>query len=193
MKEIKKYGNIMIDIETLSTHTNASIIQIAAVEFNKYNGKTGKECCIKICPNEWCLNQRHVDGNTIKWWMEQDKEVVETIFNNTDNTVTLKDGLIILENFVKECDNVENDEEAVIVWGNGSTMDITILQSAYEYFNMNTPWKYWAVNDVRTIVSLNPDIKENCPFEGTKHNPIDDCKHQIKYLSQIFNSLHNEQ
>ena len=38
---IKKFGNIMVDLETLSTHTNASIIEIAAVEFNKETGEIG--------------------------------------------------------------------------------------------------------------------------------------------------------
>ena len=80
-------------------------------------------------------------------------------------------------------------DKKIKVWGNGSTMDITILQSAYEYFNMSIPWQYWAVNDVRTIVDLNPEIKKNCTFEGVKHNPIDDCKHQIKYLTETIKNI----
>ena len=39
---IKNFGNIMVDLETLSTHTNASIIEIAAVEFNKETGEIDK-------------------------------------------------------------------------------------------------------------------------------------------------------
>lgn len=189
MKNANKYGNVMIDIETLSTHTNASIIEIAAVEFNKNNGDIGKQFSVKIRPDEWSLNGRHIDGNTIEWWLKQDKEVIDTIFYNDSKTVSLKEALILLQDFINKCDNSESEKEAVVVWGNGSTMDITILQSAYEYFDIKTPWKYWAVNDVRTIVSLKPEIKDNCIFEGVKHNPIDDCKHQIKYLSQIMKTL----
>ena len=43
---------IMIDLETLSTRTNASIISIAAVEFG-LNGDTGREMILKIKPSEW--------------------------------------------------------------------------------------------------------------------------------------------
>jgi hypothetical protein len=76
------------------------------------------------------------------------------------------------------------------VWGNGSTMDITILESAYEYFGIEIPWKYWAVNDVRTIVDLNPSIKKNCEFDcGVRHSAIADCLYQIKYTTDTIKSL----
>ena len=40
-------------------------------------------------------------------------------------------------------------------------------QEQVDYFNMPIPWQYWAV----------------------KHNPIDDYKYQIKYLSQTIKEL----
>lgn len=42
MDRYTKYGNVMIDLETLSTHTNAAIIEIGVVEFNKYTGDIGQ-------------------------------------------------------------------------------------------------------------------------------------------------------
>lgn len=56
---------------------------------------------------------------------------------------------------------------------------------------MTVPWKYWAVNDVRTIVDLKPDVKKNYKFEGTKHSSVDDCKHQIGYLSETLRTVLN--
>lgn len=211
-KNFYQYGNVMIDIETLSTHTNASILSIAAVEFNKFTGEIGKSFYVNISPSEWTNNGRHIDGNTIQWWLKQDKEARESLLNE-NNTSDLKTALYNLSKFIDSCDNVlitdgrgniakqfkyyeevydvpEDDKNnKVIVWGNGSTMDITILQSAYEYFNMPTPWKYWAVNDVRTIVNLNPSIKKNMEFKGVKHHPLADCEHQIKYLTETIKSL----
>lgn len=213
-----KYGNVMIDLETLSTKTNASIIEIAAVEFNKYSGETSEVFRARIDPSEWGKNGRDVDGCTVKWWMEQDKDAIKTLLEEPvwcKPYVTLKEALGKLSTFINKCDNTLFDENAkeievfngwsgrtdiltipeddkkrrVTVWGNGSTMDITILQSAYEYFGMKTPWQYWAVNDVRTIVDLKPEVKANTKFEGVKHSAIDDCKHQIKYLSQTFKEL----
>ena len=54
---IKKFGNIMVDLETLSTHTNASIIEIAAVEFNKETGEIGHIFHQSIDASEWGYGQ----------------------------------------------------------------------------------------------------------------------------------------
>ena len=54
---------------------------------------------------------------------------------------------------------------------------------------MKLPWKFWAVNDVRTIVDINPDIKKNCKFDGTPHCAVDDCKHEIKYLVETLKTI----
>lgn len=193
MTRFEKFGNVMIDLETLSTHTNAAIIEIGAVEFNKYTGEIGSKLNIIINPSDWCKNERHVDGETIQWWFKQKNEARKR-FITKQNDVTyldLKSALNALKYFIMDCDSVDDDKN-VVVWGNGATMDITILESAYEYFNMETPWKYWSVNDVRTIVDLNPTIKKNCKFEeGIKHSAVADCLHEIKYTVETIKSLKN--
>ena len=211
-----RFGKVMIDLETLSTKTNASIMSIAAVEFNKFSGESFNTLYIKIDPSEWGKNGRDVDGNTVKWWLEQEKDATQSLLEKPfDGYATLKSALERLSKFIEACDNTlieegetkietfnpwsgetevfiipkDDEKRRVTVWGNGATMDITILQSAYEYFGMKTPWQYWAVNDVRTIVDFKPEIKANTEFEGVKHYPIDDCKHQIKYLSETIKEL----
>ena len=182
---IKKFGNIMVDLETLSTHTNASIIEIAAVEFNKETGEIGHIFQQSIDASEWGENNRHIEGSTLLRRMEQNKVLLNKYKNHNSKLHTV---LQRFRQFYNEHTLNGNNEETVL-WGNGSTMDITILQSAYEHFKEPTPWKYWAVNDVRTIVNLNPEIKKNCTFEGDKHDPVDDCRHQIKYLVETLKSI----
>lgn len=186
----KSFGNIMIDVETLSTRTNASIIEIAAVEFNKYTGAVGDIFDRLVEPSEWVKNDRNVDGTVILWWMCHPDVMTKKFLDVTIKKSNLKSALYDLSTFVKEHDNINNDgRERVTVWGNGVTMDITVLQSAYEHFNMKVPWQFWAVNDCRTISSIIPDIKENTEFEGVRHNPVDDCKHQIKYVSIVLKKI----
>lgn len=207
-----RYGNIMIDLETLSTRTNATITKIAAVEFNKWTGETGDELLLYIDENEWGKHNRHIDGETIVWWLSQSEDAVKSLLS-TDVKLTLNAALQELSTFIRGHDNImdeipqfdldenhillpEDDKKRrVVVWGNGATMDISILQSAYEHFDYIVPWQYWAVNDVRTIVDLKPSVKKDTQFEGVKHNPIDDCKHQIKYLCNTLKELkiNNEQ
>ena len=185
-----RFGNMMIDVETLSTRTNASIIEIAAVEFNKLSGEIGDTFDILIKPSEWGCNGRDADGRTVLWWMNQSVEAKKRYNGDENNMSSLHNALCDLTLFVKNHDNTDKQSgKSVVVWGNGATMDITILQSAYEHFHMETPWKYWAVNDCRTIVDIMPEIKKYTPFEGVKHSAMDDCKHQIKYVSKTLHAI----
>lgn len=193
MADFRKFGQIMIDLETLSTHTDASIIEIGAVEFNKYTGDIGETFDLIIKPDDWGKFNRHIDGNTIQWWFSQNKDARERFLSDNNETfVSLKEALYKLSDFILRC-GVEdgNAHNKVTVWGNGATMDITILQNAYEYFDIKIPWSYWSVNDVRTIVDLNPKIKKNCIFDsGIKHSAVADCLHEIKYLTETIKTLH---
>ena len=187
----ERFGSVMIDLETLSTHNNAAIIEIGAVEFNKYTGEVGEKFNVIIDPKDWCKNDRHVDGETIQWWFNQTDEARKRFTHKNDMyaIVTLKYALWKLKYFIMDCDTVD-DNKNVVVWGNGATMDISILENAFNYFDIEVPWKFWAVNDVRTIVDLNPSIKKNCEFEsGVRHSAIADCLHQIKYTTDTIKSL----
>lgn len=193
MGNFQKYGHVMIDLETLSTHTNAAIIEIGAVEFNKETGEIGDKFSVRITPSDWCNNGRHVDGETIVWWMKQSEDARKRYTERGEGLImNLKAALVKLSAFIRNCSEQvpsTDHHDTVVVWGNGATMDITILESAYEYFGETIPWKYWAVNDVRTIVDLNPSVKKGMKFDGVKHSAIDDCKHQIKYLVATLNTL----
>lgn len=192
MGDYHKYGNVMIDLETLSTHTNAAIIEIGAVEFNKQTGEVGDKLNIIINVSDWTKNGRHVSGETVQWWFNQSLEARQRFIDKQDDVeyMNLKEALERLRYFIMGCDCLAEDNENVVVWGNGSTMDITILQSAYEYFDIEVPWKFWSVNDVRTIVDLNPTIKYKTKFtSGVKHSAVADCLHQIKYMVNTIKSL----
>ena len=189
----EKFGNVMIDLETLSTHKDAAIIEIGAVEFNKFTGEIGETFNVIIKPSDWCKNDRHVDGETIQWWFKQTNEARKRFVNPPSDVLCtdLLDALMKLKYFVFDCDTIDDDKN-VVVWGNGSSFDIAILESAYNYFQIDLPWKFWFVNDVRTIVGLKPSIKYKYKFNGIKHSAVDDCKYQIKYLTEIIKSLKHE-
>lgn len=75
------------------------------------------------------------------------------------------------------------------VWGNSNRFDLGALEIIYNKLKKEIPWKYSLERDVRTLVSFAPNIKKNMPFNGVKHDPIDDCKHQINYCTEIYNKL----
>ncbi|MDU7827815.1 MAG: 3'-5' exoribonuclease, partial [Escherichia coli] len=102
-----------------------------------------------------------IDRDVIKRWLKQSREAQSAIM--TDE-IPLDDALLQLREFIDE----NSGEFFVQVWGNGA-------------------------NDVRTIVELGKaidfDARTAIPFEGERHNALDDARYQAKYVSVIWQKL----
>lgn len=192
----ERFGNIMVDLETLGTRQDAIVLEISAVEFNCHTGEIGEVFDAKLDIDEQVQYRRSLNCETLQWWFKQDEEARKNIFDEDVDIIRFNIPWELAEfsNFVERCNNKcnsDSDRRVVKLWGNGSLFDLGILQNMYETClpNMKLPWKFWAVNDVRTIVDLNPDVKRNCKFDGTPHCAVDDCKHEIKYLVETLKTI----
>ncbi|EFC6930438.1 exonuclease [Escherichia coli] len=178
--------HLMIDLETMGTNTNAPIVVIGAVFFDPQTGEIGPVFYIVISLTDAMNTGAAPDGGTIKWWLKQSSEARAAIL--TDQ-VKLKDALSRFREFINEY----SDEKFVQVWGNGATFDNAILRTSYERLEIPCPWRYHNDRDVRTIVELGKtidfDAKTVIPFEGVRHNALDDARHQAKYVSAIWQKL----
>ncbi|HAV9234692.1 TPA: exonuclease [Escherichia coli] len=176
----------MIDLETMGTNTNAPIVVIGAVFFDPQTGEIGPVFYIVISLTDAMNTGAVPDGGTIKWWLKQSSEARAAIL--TDQ-VKLKDALSRFREFINEY----SDEKFVQVWGNGATFDNAILRTSYERLDIPCPWRYHNDRDVRTIVELGKtidfDARTVIPFEGVRHNALDDARHQAKYVSAIWQKL----
>jgi DNA polymerase III epsilon subunit-like protein len=177
--------DLMIDIETLGTSSTATILSIAAVYFNPLTGEQGEEFNRKISLDANIKAGRTIDARTLEWWMSQQKSAQDSAFcfKNTEET-KLSTVLMDFAKFVKP---------DTLPWGNGATFDITIIETAFERCKLKTPWKFWNVRDVRTVVSMGELLgfkpKLNMPFVGVRHDALDDSKHQAKYVSAIIQKI----
>ncbi|HAO0391863.1 TPA: exonuclease [Escherichia coli] len=178
--------HLMIDLETMGTNTNAPIVVIGAVFFDPQTGEIGPVFYIVISLTDAMNTGAVPDGGTIKWWLKQSSEARAAIL--TDQ-VKLKDALSRFREFINEY----SDEKFVQVWGNGATFDNAILRTSYERLDIPCPWRYHNDRDVRTIVELGKtidfDARTLIPFEGVRHNALDDARHQAKYVSAIWQKL----
>ena len=173
--------DVMIDLETLGTRQTSVITSIGACEFDLMSGVTGSTFH-KMIEWEESMSYRTVDGSTIKWWMQQPSDARRE-FTAEHETITLNTALEELTAWMP------ND---ATVWANGSTFDIAMLQNAYESEEgRNTPWKFYNVNDCRTIERLAQGLvsRKDIPFEGVKHNALADAIHQAKYISAMWQAL----
>nr|WP_306790203.1 exonuclease [Escherichia coli] len=175
--------HLMIDLETMGKNPDAPIISIGAIFFDPQTGDVGPEFSKTI---DLETAGGVIDRDTIKWWLKQSREAQSAIM--TDE-IPLDDALLQLREFIDE----NSGEFFVQVWGNGANFDNTILRRSYERQGITCPWRYYNVRDVRTIVELGKaidfDARTAIPFEGERHNALDDARYQAKYVSAIWQKL----
>ena len=175
--------HLMIDLETMGKNPDAPIISIGAIFFDPQTGDMGPEFSKTI---DLETAGGVIDRDTIKWWLKQSREAQSAIM--TDE-IPLDDALLQLREFIDE----NSGEFFVQVWGNGANFDNTILRRSYERQGIPCPWRYYNDRDVRTIVELGKaidfDARTAIPFEGERHNALDDARYQARYVSVIWQKL----
>ncbi|MEF5635594.1 exonuclease [Escherichia fergusonii] len=175
--------HLMIDLETMGKNPDAPIISIGAIFFDPQTGDMGPEFSKTI---DLDTAGGVIDRDVIKWWLKQSREAQSAIM--TDE-IPLDDALLQLREFIDE----NSGEFFVQVWGNGANFDNVILRRSYERQGIPCPWRYCNDRDVRTIVELGKaidfDARTTIPFEGERHNALDDARYQAKYVSAIWQKL----
>nr|WP_307722035.1 exonuclease [Escherichia coli] len=172
--------HLMIDLETMGKNPDAPIISIGAIFFDPQTGDVGPEFSKTI---DLETAGGVIDRDTIKWWLKQSREAQSAIM--TDE-IPLDDALLQLREFIDE----NSGEFFVQVWGNGANFDNTILRRSYERQGITCPWRYYNDRDVRTIVELGKaidfDARTAIPFEGERHNALDDARGNDSNLLIVF-------
>ena len=177
-EDSNKFGHLMIDLETMGTKSNSAIISIGAVEFDILTGKTGREFYRNVSLQSCISLGLIVDADTIMWWMEQSQDARKSLTEG--KVISIQQALI---DFGEFCDKEYQ------IWGNSARFDLGLLENAYDKAMLSIPWKFSRERCVRTLVSFNPEIKNNLEFTGTVHNALADCYHQIKYCNLTWISL----
>ncbi len=181
MEHIQKrtgLGHLMVDIETMGEGSNAVICSIGAVEFEINTGETRSVFYRKV-DLQSCLDAGlTVDGSTIKWWLQQNAEAQREITDG--GAVSIRQALKDFSEFIS-C-----GVDTLKLWSNGKHFDMSRLADAYKVCRMEIPWKFYNVRDCRTLVEIMPEIKRDIQRGGVAHHALDDCLHQIKYCSAIW-------
>ena len=171
---------VVVDLETLSTRPNACIVSIGAVAFNLQDGILD-EFFINVDASNSRKHGLHIDLNTIEWWKQQSKEAQEAWQQDPQPLD------YALEKFA------EFYQTGNPIWGNGSSFDITILESAYyavgwdkdKVYGKHLPWKFWDIYDMRTLTSI---LGKKLQKTGVDHNALDDAMAEAKLLIDMLKS-----
>ena len=164
----------MIDLEGLATGPDTTILTIAAQTFDPFGtGWYDKHYYARVTLES--QENRAIDDGTIAWWATQPDHAREEAFNEQDR-IPLDQALDELAKMIWH---------SKLIWSQGPTYDMNILEHAYKSYGKPLPWKYFQVRDSRTVFSLWPDQ----PIPPTTHHSLEDCRRQISMLQRTLKHL----
>ena len=155
--------DLVIDIETLGTEPGSTILEIAAS-----CGAYG--LALLIDPNS---HPGKFDLDTLLWWSTvPERPAKQRAFDSSERRYGLEIALNRLNDFIKE-------NEPDYFWGCSPDFDYKHLEYWFKHFQIEIPWKYYQLRDVRTIRDFLSqekldDLKEKATMIGT-------CQHMAEY------------
>ena len=172
--------DVMIDLETLATSTDAAILSIGAVRFDPNGngiGTTERErfyarVCLDSCDE---LNLT-IHEDTIEWWAKQSDEAKNEAFGS-EGRIPIQTVFDDLYKFSWGCK---------AVWSNGAGFDVVICETIFKKLQKACPWKYWQVRDCRTIydIGFDPELPK-----VTAHDALEDAVAQAIGVQNVFRKL----
>lgn len=175
---------IMVDLETMGTHSTSAITAIGAAQFSEQGvGETFYQTVDLKSSVEAGLT---MDPDTVMWWLEQSHEARAAL---TKDTAPLQTALVRFSCWLDTLHiGFDSSPDEVEIWGNGSAFDNVILANAYKALNLPVPWKFWNDQCYRTLRRLLPHLVIDVP-RGTAHKAVDDAVHQALCASRMLTEL----
>lgn len=166
----------MIDIETLGTDPDSVILTVGAVKFDPYTlREPAQKTNWKLDADEQFGLGRQASESTLEWWAKQDPEIQARAFS--------EEGRITIDRFFAEFNKyvmgVKN------IWCQGPQFDMVMIEDLYRQKKHHTSWKYWQVNDSRTIFNMMPaDPRKAIQVEA--HDAAEDAYWQAVCVQKTF-------
>lgn len=189
--------DIMVDLETLGTGEDATIFQIAGMSFDITTGETFDK--INLIGDISKFDMLNVDGSTLKWWLNTDKELLTNLLHKG----TLSEDEMIEHFYIWLQNQSETgDMKDVYLWGNGILFDNAKLQKKMnDHYKIKYPIFFRNDRDVRTLVELacmksgltEKELKDSVASENeTKHDAMDDIKFQIRLAHKCYEIINSK-
>lgn len=187
-------AHIMLDLETLSTHTSPAILQIAAVTFDPDTGEIGDRFCTYI--KDW---HGHVEPRTVLWWMQQPMAKALAAKCEAEGEI-LGAALEAFVGWYRQADaraqlGASEDDPGHAVgieglWSHGAATDVPWLAAAFDRIDAKVPWSYRVPRDTRTLYAVAPGGMPALTKDETReHDALYDCEYQVAQVSAAWQAL----
>lgn len=149
-----KLIDITIDLETCSTSSNAAIMQLAAVAWNRNHDNSATllngvpQINLGVDLRTAVMDGFDFDPSTCRFWSGNKQDVKDAVLANEAHSIKE----VILE-FVKWIGEVRNTygADAVCLWSQGSDFDIAIIKNALAKYGARLPMTQKFLRDARSI------------------------------------------
>lgn len=166
----------MIDLETMDTSPDATVLTLGAVHFNPWGNGYGDKIYFRINIDDQDKLGRKVDPGTLDWWAKQDPKIMEEAFSEEDR-IPLVDAIDRFHKFSWGCK---------CFWSHGATFDLIIIENIYRQLGKPIPWQFWQLRDTRTLFDLGYDPEMP---KGSLHNALEDAIRQSVGVQNIYRKL----
>jgi hypothetical protein len=168
-----------IDLETLDTCPQATVLSLGAVKFNPFNdSEPYDELYFKISVDDQDRLGRTTSDSTIEWWAKQDPKIMEEAFDQ-EGAITVEEALSKINKFVVGVDTL---------WGQGYGFDYTILEDMYRNAGKPIAWNFWQIRDSRTLFGVCKEDPRK-KIQNNLHNALADAYYQSKAIQMAYNEL----
>ena len=176
------YTDAMLDIETLGTAPGSVITSVGLVFFNRADPEDGAHEDYR-----WTVDIRpqmkaglRVDGDTLYWWMSQDREATKAWAGDVDRIGPTR-ALGEIATAFREC-----AAAGCKVWANSPSFDCVLMETLWRVFDVPCPWDFRAQADTRTLLLVAPVEKVRPEVE---HDALSDALAQARTVQRAWASL----
>lgn len=165
-----KWPCVMIDIETLATSDDATILEIGVVCFDLEGRKFGP--CDSWQLDSLAQEDRLIDPVTVRWWLDPARAEAFSELTGKSGLPELWHGLNELSAFLGR-----HLTEGGEVWAKGD-FDLRILGHAFVAEGVAMPWKYFQARELRSVLKW----MGVAGGKTTAHRAEEDAKEQVRLL-----------
>jgi hypothetical protein len=174
--------HMMVDIETLASEDTALVLSIGACEFNM-RGEIGETFLCTLDIDDQIRRGFKVSGDTILWWMQQDKEAHRHLVDVEAYQYSIQEAANAFIDF-----RYQKCSAAKFIWAKPPQFDIVILRHMFKKALREWPFHYSNERDLRTLLAVfnGPDIDIS---NEASHDPLSDAIFQARVAAHCWQHI----
>lgn len=181
------YEHFTLDIETLSTESNAVVLSLAMVAFDPTGQQPDQIFAERFLDiDEQAKLGRHVSGSTLSWWLGQDRDSRELQVEG--QRVYCPQAIWQMAQWIREMTGEGPCgpwlSQKAKIWGNGKDFDVVVLGSLIHQLELEKPWHFRNTRCFRDLYLQHPDVTTELPGL-TKHSALDDALWEAAHIKNI--------